>query len=48
MNLLGSTHRRTQPAYLAPYATANVNLWANPAALIVNPDVLARAHRHAA
>jgi sugar lactone lactonase YvrE len=25
---------------LAPYATANVNLWANPAVLIANPDTL--------
>jgi TRAP-type C4-dicarboxylate transport system substrate-binding protein len=40
MNLLG--FRIGEPnMHLAPYATANVNLWANPAALIANPDTLA-------
>jgi TRAP-type C4-dicarboxylate transport system substrate-binding protein len=42
MNLLG--YRTNDFQYLAPYVTANVNLWASPVVLIANPAALDRVN----
>jgi TRAP-type C4-dicarboxylate transport system substrate-binding protein len=41
MNLSGYAGGAGQLQYLAPYGTANTNLWANPIALIASPESLA-------